>query len=441
MRIGESLGQRYRLDARVDGGAMGEVWRGLDTRLNRTVAVKVLHAALSQSPEFKQRFHAEARAAAALRAPGVVDLYDYGEDHLDDGNTVSYLVMEYVDGRPLSAVLAEQGRIAPGDLMAIAAQCAAALGAAHNAGVIHRDVKPGNILLREDGEIRIVDFGIARAHGQSGLTSTGQVMGTVAYVSPEQLYDEELTGASDLYSLGIVMYECLSGRKPFNAEAPAAVIRAQLHESPPALPEDVPDEVQDVVARCLAKEPGDRWQSGEELAEACRALAAQLPRGGPTEPMSAVDRENETTLLRPAMPVAGTSAFPVDSGADGQDDSEESSHDSQRRKRRRITAAAVSGVLLLAVATAFVWQEWNSTGTADPVEGPESSESEEPESEPDPTAEDSDPGYIEDSTPVEPTSESPTSDDPTSDDPTSDDPTSDDPTSDDPSDGDPSEED
>ncbi|MGH6914186.1 MAG: serine/threonine-protein kinase, partial [Geminicoccales bacterium] len=298
---------------------MGEVWRGTDTRLNRTVAVKVLHAALSESPQFRKRFEAEARAAAALRAPGVVDLYDYGEDDLDDGSSVSYLVMEFVAGRPLSALLAEQGRIQPGEMMAMMAKCASALHAAHYAGVIHRDIKPGNILVRDDGEIKIVDFGIARANGQSGLTSTGQVMGTVAYVSPEQLYDEELTGASDIYSLGIVAYECLAGRKPFNADAPAAVIRAQLHEDPAPLPDGVPMAVKDLIARCLAKEPKDRWQSGAELSRACRDLAARLPRGCSTEPMDAVDLDDdeETDLLRASVPDDETRHLPAQSAAMG----------------------------------------------------------------------------------------------------------------------------
>ncbi|HIV57312.1 MAG TPA: serine/threonine protein kinase [Candidatus Stackebrandtia faecavium] len=373
MHVPDLLGQRYRLDERVDGGAMGEVWKGEDTRLNRTVAVKVLHASLSTSPAFKQRFAAEARAAAALRAPGIVDLYDYGEDTRDNGSTVSYLVMEFVHGRPLSRVLAEDGRMQPGDVMAIMARAAVALDAAHRAGVIHRDVKPGNILLREDGSIKVVDFGIARANGESGLTATGQVMGTVAYVSPEQLYDEELTGASDIYSLGVVGYECLAGRKPFNADVPAAVINAALHQDPPPLPDDVPAEVSGIIMRCLKKEAHERWPDGVTLARECRSVAKRLPQGDSTEALAVptIDEELDDQELRPAAPAhdGDTRDFPVSDAPLGRavppaESPEAEERDGRKRKKYVTVAAALLLLVGLLGTTAAIrpWESWAAGG-------------------------------------------------------------------------------
>lgn len=364
VRAGDILGKRYRLDERVDGGAMGDVWRGTDTRLNRQVAVKVLHAALSTTTEFRQRFSAEARAAAALRAPGVVDLYDYGEDHPEDGTVISYLVMEFVPGVALSKVIAEKGRIPPGDTMAMIGKCAKALDAAHQAGIIHRDVKPGNILVLDDGSIKVVDFGIARAHGESGLTATGQVMGTVAYVSPEQLYDEELSGATDLYSLGIVAYECLAGVKPFTGDAPAAVIRAQLQQEPPPLPENIPGEVVAIVMRCLKKEPGDRWSSGAELAEQCRRVAARLPQGDSTEPLDAQSDTGQT--VRVAVPAVGD----TQSMTAVSDDADVASggSDSGSRKRRQLAAILAAVFVLLLVGTAAAWRPWETPAVTEPAD-------------------------------------------------------------------------
>ncbi|ADD44042.1 serine/threonine-protein kinase [Stackebrandtia nassauensis] len=373
MRIGDLLGERYRLDEFVDGGAMGEVWRATDTRLNRTVAVKVLHASLSGSRAFRRRFESEARSAAALRAPGVVNVYDFGEDDSGDGNSKSFLVMEFVDGRPLSAIIADKGRMSPGDVMALTAKVATALDAAHRAGVIHRDIKPGNILLTEDGTVKVVDFGIARAQGEAGLTSTGQVMGTVAYVSPEQLYDEELTGASDIYSLGVVAYECLSGRKPFNADAPAAVIRAQLHETPPPLPASVPNVVSEVVMKCLAKDASERWESGAALSKHCRQLAAMLPQGDSTEEMSAADLDDDDVTVRVAAPgrsaVSGTRALPSASRDDdstiligrGKPGTAATGADTGRN-RKKLAAIVAVALLGLLVLTGAVWGMWGGDG-------------------------------------------------------------------------------
>ncbi|HZE38705.1 MAG TPA: serine/threonine-protein kinase [Stackebrandtia sp.] len=376
MRVRDLLGERYRLEEFVDGGAMGEVWKATDTRLNRTVAVKVLHASLSGSSAFRRRFEAEARSAAALRAPGIVNVYDFGEDSSDDGGSVSFLVMEFVEGRPLSAVIAEKGRLSPGDVMAIVGKVAVALEAAHCGGVIHRDVKPGNILLTAEGSIKVVDFGIARAQGEAGLTSTGQVMGTVAYVSPEQLYNEDLTGASDIYSLGVVAYECLTGHKPFAADAPAAVIRAQLHETPPPLPASVPRDVSDLVMRCLEKEPGERWSNGTELAAACRALASQLPQGDSTEPMDATDLpEGDDSTVRMAAP--GRASISTTRNLPGVSrEAELALEAGPNRKRRKlmVVAAVIAAALLLLGVTAGVLLSMSNPDNHRPNDKAEQSE-------------------------------------------------------------------
>ncbi|ADD41773.1 serine/threonine-protein kinase [Stackebrandtia nassauensis] len=313
------LGNRYRLDERVDGGGMGDVWRGRDIRLDRTVAIKVLHAGLSGDPAFRERFHGEARAVAALSAPGVVNLFDYGEDASADAGVVSYLVMEYVPGRSLRTVLSERGSLRVDEVLDIVAQSAEALDVAHEAGIIHRDIKPGNILIdAETGVVKIVDFGIARTRGQSSLTETGVVMGSVCYVSPEQLYGHEPSGSSDVYSLGVVAYEALTGRKPFASDVPATVIHEQIHKAPPPLPETVPAGVREAIMRALAKEPRHRWPNAAAFAAACRELiGAAAPREDATVrvaadavPTTVIPTPQPTTVRaaagpRPVTPTSG----------------------------------------------------------------------------------------------------------------------------------------
>ena len=270
------LGRRYRLEARVAGGGMGEVWRGHDSRLDRVVAVKILHASLAAKATFRRRFLSEAHALAQLQVPGVVDLYDYGEDHDQSGNRMCYLVMEYVEGDSLADLLVEQGRLDHLRTMSIIAQAAQALHNAHRAAVIHRDVKPENILVDHDGRVTLVDFGIALAGGDSGLTATGVIMGTVSYVSPEQLRNQDASPASDIYALGVVAYECLAGRRPFLGDSPAAIIAGHLHEIPARLPDEVPEQLATVLDRALTKDPTKRWRNAAEFASACRAAATEV---------------------------------------------------------------------------------------------------------------------------------------------------------------------
>jgi eukaryotic-like serine/threonine-protein kinase len=276
---GTMLSGRYRLDERIAAGGMGEVWRGTDEVLGRPVAVKLLRRAHLGDEALASRFRAEARYAAALSHPGIARVFDYGESdrHAMHG---AYLVMELIDGEPLSALLARSGRLPSGATLDIIRQSALALHAAHQAGIVHRDIKPGNLLITADGRVKITDFGIARAvqASQAGhLTQTGMVMGTAQYVSPEQASGLPVSAASDIYSLGVVGYQCLAGRLPFIAESAIALALSHVREEPPPLPSDVPAGVHDLVARMMAKRPEQRPASGLQVAERARMLRDTLP--------------------------------------------------------------------------------------------------------------------------------------------------------------------
>ncbi|MBO3735498.1 serine/threonine-protein kinase [Glycomyces niveus] len=275
LKAGVVLDGRYRLERRIGGGGMGDVWEGVDTILWRTVAIKVLLADLVDDRGFRERFRREARAIAVMQGPGVVEVYDYGEIEDEDAQ-LAYLIMEYVDGKPLSRLLGLWGKLSPADSMRVVGGVAEALHVAHTAGIVHRDIKPGNILVRADGSVVLVDFGIARVSHNLTLTTTGVVLGTVTYMSPEQAAGENLTPASDLYSLGVVAHQCLAGSPPFKADTPLGVLSAHLRNAPPPLPTDVPYEVAEIVRRSLQKEPSARWADAAELAEACRETRAAL---------------------------------------------------------------------------------------------------------------------------------------------------------------------
>jgi eukaryotic-like serine/threonine-protein kinase len=272
------LGDRYRLDRRIAIGGMGEVWRAEDTVLSRTVAVKVLKSELTQERMFLERFRTEARTTASLQANGIANVFDYGEVGGGRDIPVAYLVMEYVDGEPLSAQLARDGRLPAARVLDIVRQAALALAEAHRVGMVHRDVKPGNLLVRRsDGAVKITDFGIARAADAVPLTQNGMVVGTAQYFSPEQAEGRLVGPPSDVYSLGVVAYECLAGRLPFLADSPVTVAMMQIRDVPPPLPPDVPGPVQALVMRTLAKDPRQRFADGGELADAVRAVQEGRP--------------------------------------------------------------------------------------------------------------------------------------------------------------------
>jgi eukaryotic-like serine/threonine-protein kinase len=279
------LDDRYTLIERIATGGMGEVWRGSDQLLGRPVAIKMLAAMHAGDEQFRARFRAEARYASSLSHSGITRVFDYGEQSPLGG---PYLVMELVDGQPLSEILERYGRLDPYVVLDIVAQAARALDAAHRAGIVHRDIKPGNLLIMADGTTKITDFGIAKASAPDiNLTATGIVMGTALYVSPEQATGAPLTGASDVYSLGVVAYECLAGDPPFIADQPLAIAIMHKHDPVPPLPPDVPRPVADLVYAMLAKNPEDRPESARHVADRAEVIREARNRNGYAGPSTA----------------------------------------------------------------------------------------------------------------------------------------------------------
>ncbi|WP_353112400.1 serine/threonine protein kinase [Microbacterium sp.] len=264
---GVSFGGRYELQSRIAIGGMGEVWEATDHVIGRTVAIKILKDEYMGDPGFLERFRAEARHAALVNHEGIASVFDYGEE-----NGSAYLVMELVPGEALSTILERDGALSADKTLDYVAQTASALQAAHAAGLVHRDIKPGNLLITPDGRVKITDFGIARIADQVPLTATGQVMGTVQYLSPEQASGHPASPATDIYSLGIVAYECLAGKRPFTGESQVAIAMAQINEQPPPLPSTVPGPVQNLVMAMIAKKPADRPSSAATVARAAQAL-------------------------------------------------------------------------------------------------------------------------------------------------------------------------
>ncbi|QYC37748.1 Serine/threonine-protein kinase PknA [Nonomuraea coxensis DSM 45129] len=265
------LRNRYLLVSRIATGGMGEVWRARDELLGREVAVKILRSHIHVDPAFRERFRNEARITASLADPGIAQVFDYGEQ-----SDLSYLVMELVHGEPLSAILARNGAIGAEVTLDVVHQTARALQTAHAAGVIHRDVKPGNLLVTPEGVIKVTDFGIARALEAAPVTQTGTVLGTAQYVSPEQAQGFPLTPATDLYSLGVVAYECLAGRTPFQGDNHVAIALRHLNEAPRPLGVDVPGPVRELVMELLAKDPGLRPGTATAVADRAYVLRESL---------------------------------------------------------------------------------------------------------------------------------------------------------------------
>jgi len=311
LAAGARIADRYQLDRRIAVGGMGEVWEAEDIRLGRSVAVKVLRPELSDDPEFLHRFRIEARTVASLDHSGVAAVHDYGEDAGPSGPRTAYLVMELVRGEPLSSLIA-RGPLDPEQTLRIMEQAARALQAAHERGYVHRDVKPGNILIRADGKVKLTDFGIAKAANAVPVTRSGMVMGTAHYIAPEQASGAEAGPAGDVYSLGIVGYECLAGHRPFRAESAVAVAMMQVREPPPPLPDFVPAAARELIDSVLVKDPARRYGTGGELAMAIAAVRRGDPLPIPGVPYqagsiphpTAIDESGET-IYPPRSPLTG----------------------------------------------------------------------------------------------------------------------------------------
>jgi len=339
---------RYEATHLVARGGMAQVYRAMDRQLDRPVALKVLFPELSVDRTFVERFRREAQAAANLSHPNIVPVFDWGED---DG--AYFIVMEYIDGRPLSAVLRDPQPVPPTQIATIGAGVAAALAFAHRHGVVHRDVKPGNVLITPEGDVKVTDFGIARAvNTEESLTQTGAVMGTAAYFSPEQAEGKGVDSRSDIYSLGVVLYEMAVGRPPFTGDSPVAVASKHVRDTP-ALPREVnpqvPVALEAVIMKAMAKLPDDRYRSAEEL-------RADLLRFADGRPVEAAD-PGVTSML---AAVGATEAVPTTTGrtmavpADGGP-AFTSSDDLERQKRtRRLIIVLIVLLLALAVIAFFL---------------------------------------------------------------------------------------
>jgi len=302
---GKLYGDRYRLVKRIATGGMGEVWQAQDEVILRQVALKILKQQYMGDPDFVERFRTEAKHAAMINHDGIANVYDYGED---DGS--AYLVMELVPGESLSSILEREKTLPEQQVISIIAQTALALDAAHREGLVHRDVKPGNLLISPDGQVKITDFGIARVANQVSLTQTGQVMGTVQYLAPEQATGKPASAAGDIYSLGIVAYEALAGRRPFKGETQMAIAMAQINETPPPLPETIDPKLAKLVMDCMAKKPDQRPSSALALAARAEALLANSPTHIPINaviPPATREVSDETTVIdtdtKPTAPV------------------------------------------------------------------------------------------------------------------------------------------
>ena len=350
MSAGRLLGDRYQVGELLGYGGMAEVHRGRDLRLGRDVAIKMLRADLARDDNFQLRFQREAQNSASLNHPAIVAVYDTGDERGPNGENLPYIVMEFVNGRTLKEVLASEGRLMPRRALEITADICAALEFSHRHGIIHRDVKPGNVMLTQTGQVKVMDFGIARAlaGGATTMTQTSAVIGTAQYLSPEQARGEAVDARSDVYATGCVLYELLTGHPPFVGDNPVSVAYQHVRED--ALPPsesnpDVPPDVDAVVLKALAKNRMNRYQSAAEMrSDAMRAAAGRPVLATPV--MSAADR----VPMASAQPTQVVGTRSAGGYATGAYPAGQAARVGAPRRRRSSTAAIVTLTLLGVVA-------------------------------------------------------------------------------------------
>ncbi len=306
------LGGRYELDGVVGRGGMAEVYRARDIRLDRIVAIKTLRADLARDQIFQARFRREAQSAASLNHPSIVAVYDTGEDMVT-GLPVPYIVMEYVDGRTVRDLLQEGHRLLPERSLEIIDGVLRALDYSHQAGIVHRDIKPGNVMVTRNGDVKVMDFGIARAmsDAQATMTQTAQVIGTAQYLSPEQARGERVDARSDLYSAGCLLYELLTGRPPFTGDSPVAIAYQHVRENPvppSRVDPDVPPWADAIVLKAMAKSPADRYQTAADMRADLQRAASGMPVSA--APPTRLDNYPQTQRMGSGAMMAGTSQIP-----------------------------------------------------------------------------------------------------------------------------------
>lgn len=342
-RVGELLNDRYELGDSVGSGGMGAVYRAIDTRLGRTVAVKVLRGGPLTDDVARARMRSEASLAASISHPGVAQVYDYEEDRSAHGG-LTFIVMEFIEGHSLAELLRERGPMPAEQVMSVVVQVAEGLQAAHEAGIVHRDLKPANIMLTPAGRTVLVDFGIARSATSEPLTSTGAMIGTAEYMSPEQSSGRSATPQSDLYALGVVAFHCLTGISPFRRESPVATALAHLQDDLPSVEVEVPEDVMRLIGSLTAKSPSDRPTSAAAVA----LEAARIGAAGTIDLPATFELPAGESLPAEHTRVAATVVPPTVAG-----------------RRRRRPAAVYAGVGAVALALAFLG--WQSMSSDDPT--------------------------------------------------------------------------
>ncbi len=372
------LRDRYELESLIARGGMAEVYLALDTQLNRRVAVKILFPEYAREQSFVERFRREAQAAANLNHPNIVAIYDWGQT---DGTY--FIVMEYVKGQTLREKLAKEGQLDSNEIAEYSSDAASALAYAHQHGVVHRDIKPGNILITENGKVKVTDFGIARAGTSEALTQTGSVMGTATYFSPEQAQGYSVDGRSDIYSLGVVMYELATGAVPFTADTPIAVAFKHVSEKlvPPSVrnPNIAPD-FEAIIMRCLEKDPDKRYATANDVHEDCISFIRHRPVMATTMPVASL--EDQSTILNPtvsnvdtgrtqAVPTVAGRAINEGDGADSEASNAYAFSPDKQRKGPTIIVISMIVLLVLAVAGVLFATAFRDSSPSGPVELPD----------------------------------------------------------------------